>query len=95
MSSTIGSFSILCAFQDFLRLGEGGPDRSCDEVVLCHDFLYFHLVIVEEAHIAVGYDSDEMPLLVADRHAADLVLAHQLVRLIDIIVRGEEEGVDS
>ncbi len=45
-----------------------------------------------ELHVAVGDDADELSI-VADGHAGDAVLGHQLIRLGQGVAGGQPEGV--
>lgn len=61
-------------------------------MVLGHDLLDLDAVVLEEAQVAVGKNADELPVL-ADGHAGNLILAHDLVRVIDEMLGRKVERV--
>ena len=81
--------------QDLLRVLQRGADRRGDEVFLRHDVgdLLVEVGVGHEAQVAVRDDADELAIL-ADRHAGDLVAAHQVVGLAHRVLRREVERVD-
>ena len=81
------------AGEDLLRLLEGRADGADDEVILGHHVADAAGIVGDETHIAVGENADELTVH-ADRHAGDLELTHQRVRVRDGVVGGQREGID-
>ena len=81
--------------QDLLCILEGGTDRRGDEVILRHDVFDFLVEIGagHEAQVAVRDDADELAVF-ADRHAGDLVAAHEVIRLAHGVLRRKEERIN-
>jgi len=64
---------------------EGDPERSCNQVLLCHDFGYPEVHIGFEAQVAVGDDADQLPAL-HHRHPRDAIFGHQFEDIGDVLV---------
>ena len=75
-----------------LRLLERRADRRGDEVILRHDLLDAHIVVLEELKVAVGDYADQTPRL-DNRNAGDAELPHQFVGVVDVVVGRKVEGV--
>ena len=83
------------AAKNFLCVQHGGADRRGDKVFLRHDVgdLLVEVLVGHEAEVAVRDDADELAVL-TDRHAGDLVAAHEAVRLAHRVVRRKVERID-
>ena len=57
-------------------------------MVLGHDILDFCAVILQKAKVAVCQDSDQLPFL-TNRHTGNFILCHNLIRVIDKMLRGQ------
>ena len=81
--------------QDLLCILEGGTDRRGDEVILRHDVfdLLVEIGAGHKAQIAVRDDADKLAVF-ADRHAGDLVAAHEVIRLAHGVLRRKEERIN-
>ena len=53
--------------------------RSRDQVILGHYFRDRAVIVGQEPHVTVGDDAHQLAHIVYDRHAGDLVLAHQSI----------------
>ena len=81
------------AAEDFLRLLHIGTHRRGDQVVLGHDLFNLLREVGQEPHVAVGENTHQLAVA-ADRHAGNLVFAHQLVGVRHQMLRREEKRVD-
>ena len=72
---------------------EAGVGRGGDQVVLGHDLLDPEVVGLEEAEVAAGEDAAEVAVD-GDRHARDVVPAHDLAGLADGGVGRQGDRVD-
>ena len=87
-----GQLLHLVAAEDLLGLGQGGTLGSGDQVLLGHHVVDELAHIGLELHVAVCDDADELAV-VADGHAGDAELGHQLIRLRQGVAGGQPEGI--
>ena len=81
--------------EDLLRLLERRPHRRGHQVLLGHHGgdLLVEVRLGHEPQVAVGDDADQFAVL-ADRHTGNFVARHDVVRIMDKVVRREEKRVD-
>ena len=87
-----GQLLDLVLAEDLLGLGQGGALGRGDQVLLGHHVVDELVHVGLELHVPVGDDADELTV-VADGHAGDAELGHQLVRLGQGVAGSQPEGV--
>ena len=68
--------------------------RSRDQVILGHYFRDRAVIVGQEPHVTVGDDAHQLAHIVYDRHAGDLVLAHQSIGIRYQMIFRQGERID-
>ena len=79
--------------QDLLCFLQRNALRSSHQILMGHDLGDGTAEIRFKLHIPVGDDANQLPILHTDGNTRDLVLAHQVVRILKGIVGSQIEGV--
>ena len=78
--------------QDHLGLLQGGAHGGGDQVLAGHELMDGAVIIRDKAQVAVGQDTHQLATF-ADRHAGDLVAAHEVFRILNQVIGRKEEGI--
>ena len=79
--------------QDLLGLVERGAHLAGDQRWPAHYGADGLVVVVDEAQVSVGEQTDQSSVVVDDGDARDLVLGHQFEGVVDVAVGGEGDRV--
>ena len=82
------------AVQDLLRFRQRGADMGRDQLFADHVVADRARVVGGKAHVAVGENADQHAVLIGDRHAADLILAHQCLGVAQGGIRRQRDRID-
>ena len=87
-----GLFGLMMA-EDLLRLLKRGTLGSGDKMLFGHDLADRHVVVIQEAHITVCDDANQITALIADRNTRDAEFVHEIICFIDEVVCRKGKGV--
>ena len=85
----------LMLHKDLLCACEVCADRGGNKIILSHNVLdYYRVKVLDESEVTVCEYAHKLILLVNDRHARDLILAHKSICFGNGLVRRERERIN-